>query len=412
MPTPQQIADFLSENSSNPKAIAEARAAHPEVTDAQINAATRLLVIQYGNDPNAGFDQWANIGEGLGYSPAEVKTFLASPVSRAPLTAAELGIPVSPAATVPANPALGLGIFQSYSPIAYAPAAGDHGVPNADPLIGGRQYRTLFHANETGDPNQLPDGGYLPNNPDTLAAEISSLRAAGANPINHPQYGWIAEQGPAFDAVHDPNYYAKHEGWLSKLFTLGPILIPAILTGSGALAGLDSMAGAAVAGAVETSGAGFTAGVDFLPDAVEMIGGGHGVLSGGAISEIIVNPFTSGLDFLPDAEEMIGGGQGVLSGGAMVGSGAAIGSLGSTALVSKAAAAITSVAAAVGSKIAAAALTSALTPAPRTREAITPLPLRIGPAPGAPGSDPVAQSSGLLPLLALAVAGFLALKGG
>ena len=100
-------------------------------------------------------------------------------------------------------------------------------------------------------------GGFANNSDDpqvAIQSEIEYLRGYGVNPVYDPQHGWIAEQNAAFDQAHDPNYYSKHEDWLSKLGTLGPILLPSILTGSGALTGLDSMAGGAAA-ASTTAGA-------------------------------------------------------------------------------------------------------------------------------------------------------------
>ena len=142
--------------------------------------------------------------------------------------------------------------FQAYSPLNGAAVYSggeteETGSPanNADPIIDGVQYRSIEgFANNDQDPQKA------------LQKEITLLISGGLTPINHPQYGWIVPAGDKFDAVHDPNYYAKHEGFLSKLFTLMPVIIPALMTGTGALAGLDSMAAGAAAGASGFTGAG------------------------------------------------------------------------------------------------------------------------------------------------------------
>src|SRR3990167_8381229 len=109
---------------------------------------------------------------------------------------------------------------------------------DADPLIGGVQYRNIE--------------GWANNTPDDqnrgIQAEIEYLRGFGLEPINHPQYGWIVPQGPQLDAAHDPNYAANNEDWLSRLGTLGPFIL------GGGMAALSAGLGAGVAGTYSTLG--------------------------------------------------------------------------------------------------------------------------------------------------------------
>ena len=384
--------------------------------------------------------------ERQGHSPEVINTFLSSSYA-AGLTDEERGIPVSTAAPVDTqptfgfgvsqpNPALGSGVYQTFSPL-NGPAVYSGGdteetgapIPNADPLINGVQYRSIAgFANNSPDPDQA------------MNLELAHLRRFSVAPVNHPQYGWIALDDRRFAEAHP-------EMASSSIFDFGPFIL------GGGLALLSAGFGAAaVAGAAETAGAGFTAGIDFLPEAFEMIGGGSGVLSGGgvveggavlsefsagidflpdatemigggqgvfsggtivesgaALTEIGFNPFTAGTDFLPDATEMIGGGQGVLSGGTMIGSGASVGSIGSTSILGRSVAdlgtrlvsGVTAGAAAIGSRIAAAALT---TP-PRARSSLVPAPV-----PAAPAFELPDGNLGLA-VLALAAVGFFVLKG-
>ena len=154
-----------------------------------------------------------------------------------------------PAQTTPTTmpPALGSGVLQT--PHYTTDGEGNNydmqgnpwgGENDADPLIGGRQYRTLFSVNEMAD--RARTGMVNPNDPDPLQAEINALRAAGANPINHPQYGWIAEEGAAFDSVH-PRDIAS-----SSIFDFGPFIL------GGGLAALSAGIGAGAAGTYSTLG--------------------------------------------------------------------------------------------------------------------------------------------------------------
>ena len=233
MPTLAEIKQFFLSNPSQQE-IAAAMAAHPEVSLKDIAQAMQVNVVDVERVLNTGVN-----------------------VPRNPMGGEPTG------GTSRSNPYMGAGVLQtSHGGTSDGEGGGSPGTLDADPLINGRQFRTLFSVNEMAD--RASTGMVNPNDPDPLQAEIAALTRAGANPINHPIYGWIAEAGPAFDSVHDPNYAQNNESFMSKLFTLGPILLPAILTGSEALAGLNSMATGAVAGGLEAGGIG----ADFLPDAL------------------------------------------------------------------------------------------------------------------------------------------------
>ena len=223
MPTQDEIREFFLSNPS-PAEIAAARTAHPEVTNDQIASAMQVGVADVNRYfTNAGITSIYGIpGQNTGVNVAD------NPRGGEPT-----------GGTSRSNPYMGAGVLQTYH--GEVSETGDQAAPDADPLINGRQFRTLFSVNEMAD--RASTGMVNPNDPDPLQAEIAALTRAGANPINHPIYGWIAEDGPAFDSVHDPNI-----GNRNSIFDYGPFIL------GGGMAALAAGVGAGAAGTYSTLG--------------------------------------------------------------------------------------------------------------------------------------------------------------
>ena len=158
--------------------------------------------------------------------------------------------------------------------------------PSADPMIGGVQYRNIE--------------GFANNDPDpqkALQLEIAHLRRFGIEPVNHPQYGWIAPDDEKFAQAHP----IQEESGFDK--ALGLIMRTAIgagmtagigtgLTGVTGLTGLPATAARAGTSAVLSAA---TGGNPLTAAAGSLIGSNVGDLTSGLDAPWGVNPDTSGL---------------------------------------------------------------------------------------------------------------------
>lgn len=383
MATAQQIADFLAYNSNNPQAIAEARSAHPEITDAEISAGARLLVAQFGNDPNVSMKQFERVGAGLGFNSDDVNQFVSMVLATPAPVLAPAPVPL------PIVPVLGSGAYQTFSPLfgqaVYRPGESEEtGVPqaNSDPLIGGVQYQSIIKfANNSPDPAQA------------MQLEIAHLRRFGIEPINHPLYGWIAQDDARFAQAH-PNVAS------SSIFDFGPFFL------GGGLALLAAGVGAGVAGTYSTlGGAGEFLGAGAADLAMELapgtaisdfVGAGAADLAMEIAPGMTVSEFATGLTAVEQAA--IASNFSAPAAWSVDWSALDLG-----AAASKLATGVASTAAVVGGKVASAALLSALTPAQRAP---------VTPGPFGPAAPVTPDASGdMFSMLALLALGFFALKG-
>lgn len=159
--------------------------------------------------------------------------------------------------------------------------------PDADPMINGVQYRSIGgFANNSSDPEQA------------MQQEIAHLRRFGIEPVNHPQYGWIAPDNEAFARAHpiqEESGFDKALGVIMRTAIAGG-MTAGIGTGLAGAAGLTGLPATAVRAATSAVLSGATGGNPLTSAAGSLIASGAGDLTNGLDAPWGVNPRFEGVN--------------------------------------------------------------------------------------------------------------------